>query len=149
MTTKRELLQAEGEGWNELHGLIDSLTPQQMEVPGYYSDWSAKDLEAHIGAWQAEAVQIFEQLRYDTYRKADLDVDAMNQKFYEANHDLPVSVVHAEAWAARIRFMTVFNELNEVTHTAEEWFVESGPEHYAEHLPRFHEWVQALLGGAG
>ena len=149
MTTKRELLQAEEAGWNELHGLFDSLTPEQMEVPGYYPDWCAKDLAAHIGAWQAEAVQIFEQLRYDTYRKADLDVDAMNQKFYEANHDLPVSVVRAEAWAARIRFLTVFNELAEVTPIAEEWFVESGPEHHAEHLPRFREWVQELLAGAG
>jgi hypothetical protein len=143
--TKRELLAAEDAGWTEIHGVFDSLSDEQMEEPGYYLEgWSAKDLMAHIGSWQAEAVQILQQLRYDTYRKADLDVDAMNQKFYEANKDLPVAMVRAEAWAARTRMLTVFNELSEITPIAEEWFVESGPEHYAEHLPRLREWADEL-----
>jgi hypothetical protein len=40
--------------------------------------------------------------------------------------------------------LTVFNELSEITPIAEEWFVESGPEHYAEHLPRLREWADEL-----
>jgi hypothetical protein len=145
MATKRELLAAESAAWIEIHEVFDSLSPDQMEEPGYYPEgWSAKDLMAHISSWQAEAVQIFEQLRYDTYRKADLGVDAMNQKFYEANKDLPLSLVRAEAWAARTRMLTAFNDLREVTPLAEEWFVESGVEHDREHLPRLREWAEEL-----
>jgi hypothetical protein len=31
-----------------------------------------------------------------------------------------------------------------VTLDAEEWFVESGPMHYAEHVDRLREWVGEL-----
>jgi hypothetical protein len=144
MPTKRELIQAEDAGWSEIHGLFDSLSPEQMVETGYYPEWSAKDLEAHIGCWLAEAGLILQQLRNDTYHKADLDVDAMNQKFYEANKDLPLSIVRAEAWSARIRMLSVFNELREITPLAEEWFVESGPAHYDEHLPRLREWAEEV-----
>jgi hypothetical protein len=35
-----------------------------------------------------------------------------------------------------------FNLLPELTPVAEEWFRESGPEHYQEHLPRLREWAK-------
>ena len=143
MATKRELCLAEDQKWSELIGVLESMSPGQLEEPGYYPEgWSAKDLMAHIASWQAEATQILEQLRYDTYRKADLDVDAMNKAFYEANRDLPLSIVRAELWAARTRMLTEFNQLPEVTPLAEEWFAESGPKHYDEHLPRLREWTK-------
>jgi hypothetical protein len=146
MTVKRELCRAEDDGWNELNGLVESLTPGQMEEPGYYPDegWSVKDLVGHLAAWMAEAAKILTQLHYKTYRKRDLDVDAMNKEFFEANHDLPTPVVRAEAFAARNRMLAEMNALEEVTPEAEDWFEESGPRHYEEHLPRLREWVQEL-----
>jgi Mycothiol maleylpyruvate isomerase N-terminal domain len=144
MPTKQEICKAEDEAWAEVNGLIASLTPAQMEEPGYYPDWSAKDLLAHLAAWMAEAARILTQLHYQTYLKRDLDVDAMNKEFYEANRDLPLPVVRAEAFAARNRMLIEMNGLAEVTAEAEEWFEESGSKHYGEHLPRFREWVQEL-----
>jgi hypothetical protein len=144
MATKREICKAEDEAWAEVNGLIESSTPAQMEEPGYYPDWSAKDLLAHLAAWMAEAARILTQLHYQTYLKRDLDVDAMNKEFYEANRDLPLPVVRAEAFAARNRMLMEMNTLAEVTPEAEEWFEESGSRHYAEHLPRLREWVQEL-----
>jgi hypothetical protein len=144
MATKREICKAEDEVWAEVKGLIESLTPAQMEEPGYYPDWSAKDLLAHLAAWMAEAARILTQLHYQTYLKRDLDVDAMNKEFYEANRDLPLPVVRAEAFAARNRMLMEMNALGEVTPEAEEWFEESGSRHYAEHLPRLREWVEEL-----
>jgi hypothetical protein len=145
MATKRELLAAEDAGWVELNGLIESLTPAQMEEPGYFSEgWSVKDLMAHIGSWQAEAGQILEQIRMGTFRDDPVDVDKLNAFFYEANHDLPLSVVRAEMFSSRNRMLSEWSKLPEVTPKAEEWFVESGPEHYAEHLERLREWVQEL-----
>jgi hypothetical protein len=42
---------------------MDSFTPDQALVPGYYPEgWSAKDALAHIGTWLAEAGVALEQL---------------------------------------------------------------------------------------
>ncbi|HEX2069897.1 MAG TPA: maleylpyruvate isomerase N-terminal domain-containing protein [Actinomycetota bacterium] len=140
-----ELARAEDAAWGYLMQLVSSLTPQQLEEPGYSADgWSVKDLMAHIAAWLAEATQVFEQIRYGTYRPERRDVDALNRRFYDANKDLPAPVVRAECAASRNRMLIEWSALPEVTVEASEWFVESGPEHYAEHLPRLKEWVRSL-----
>jgi hypothetical protein len=144
MTTKRELLEAEDRGWTEVCGILGSLDPGKMEHPGYTDEWSVKDLMAHIGGWAAETVQILEQIRYGTFRPLKYDVDALNEQFVEANRDQTPSVVRAEMAAARNRMLEEFNRLPELTRTAEEWFVESGPAHYEEHLPRLREWSKEL-----
>ena len=145
MTDRSELGGAEEAGWGELSELVSSLTPEQLEEPGYTEDgWSVKDLMAHIAAWLAEATQFFEQIRNGTYRTERRDVDALNRRFYEANRDLPAPVVRAECAASRNRMLVEWSALPEITPEAREWFRESGPEHYAEHLPRLREWVRSL-----
>ncbi len=142
---RRELLAAEEVAWGEYMSLVSSLTPEQLEEPGYSPDgWSVKDLIAHIGAWHAAATQILEQIRCGTYRDPRLDVDRINLEFYEANKDLPLNVVRAECAASRNRFLVEWDALPEASPEAEEWFRESGPEHMAEHLPRLREWTQHL-----
>jgi hypothetical protein len=144
MGSKRELCRAEDDGWAEVNGLVGSLTPEQMEEPGYYPDWSAKDLLGHLAAWMAEAAKALTQVHYGTYLKRDLDVDAMNKDFYEANKDLPLPVVKAELFSSRNRMLFEMNQIAEVTPEAEDWFAESGARHYEEHLPRLREWVPEL-----
>lgn len=144
MATKDELRRAEDAGWGELGGLIESMDPAKLEQPGYSEDWSVKDLMAHIAGWQAETVQVLEQIRFGTFRPFDHDVDEMNRRFHEANRDQPLPVVRAEMAAARNRMLEEFNRLPEVTPEAEEWFRESGPEHYQEHLGRLREWAREL-----
>jgi hypothetical protein len=148
MASKRELQRSEDGGWSELMGLTESLSPADIEKPGYFAEgWSVKDLLAHIGSWQAEAGQILEQIRMGTYRDGPTDVEAMNQVFYEANKELPLPIVKAELWSARNRMLSEWNDLGEVTPKAEEWFRESGPAHYEEHLPRLRDWARELQGG--
>jgi hypothetical protein len=148
MATKRELLTAEDVGWTEFLGLVESLTADQMVEPGYYPEgWSVKDLLGHIGSWQAEAVQVLEQIRMGTFTSSRADIDALNRQFYEANKDLPLPVVRAECWSARNRMLEEWNALPEVSQDAEEWFVESGAAHYAEHNGRLREWVGELSAG--
>lgn len=140
-----ELLAAENEAWTELHELIDSLTPEQAELPGYYSEgWSAKDLLAHIGAWLAEAGVCLERIGAGTYRSEEIDVEAMNRESLEAMKDQPFRTVHAQAWAARSRMLSVWSALPEPTPDAAFWIRKSGPEHYGQHLPRLREWVAEL-----
>jgi hypothetical protein len=145
MATKRELLAVEDVGWTEFLGLVESLTADQMVEPGYYPEgWSVKDLLGHIGGWQAETVQMLEQIRMGTFTSRRVDVDAFNQQFYEANKDLPLPIVRAESWSARNRMLEEWNALPEVTPDAQEWFLESGANHYAEHHGRLGEWVGEL-----
>lgn len=146
MAGKRELAAAEDAAWGELLGQLESLSPAQLVEPGYYPEgWSAKDLMAHIGSWQAEAGIILQQIRNGTYRDVEVDVDEYNQRFHEANAGLPLPVVWAEMVSARTRMITEWNRLPEVTPKAGEWFLECGEEHYGEHLPRLREWAAELL----
>ena len=144
MDLKREVGVLEDRAWGELWGLLESIDPGRLEQSGYSEDWSAKDLMAHIGCWQAEAVQVLEQIRCGTYVRFPIDVDAFNTRFREATRDLPIRVVWAELCSARTRMLQEWSALPDVTAAAEEWFVESGPAHYAEHVVRLREWVREL-----
>jgi hypothetical protein len=150
MASKRELQGAEDAAWEELLDVVESFTPRQLEEPGYYEEgWSAKDLLAHIGCWQAEAGLVLMQIHMGTFNPGNIDVEALNRQFYESNKDLPLSVVRAECWAARTRMITALNALAEVTKDAEEWFVESGTVHYQEHLPRLRAWLDEVRSRQG
>ena len=79
------LTTAEDAGWNELHALVDSLTPEEAERPGYYEEGrSASDMLAHIGSWLAAAGAVLERIRAGTYRSEEIDVDAWNERFHRA-----------------------------------------------------------------
>ena len=144
MDRKAEVFVLEDRAWGELWALLESIDLDHLERPGYLEDWSAKDLMAHIGCWQAEAVQVLERIRFGTFAPFRVDVDGFNARFREATRDLPVRVVWAELWSARTRMLQEWSALPSVTPDAEEWFVESGPAHYAEHVDRLREWVREL-----
>jgi hypothetical protein len=136
---------AEDAGWDELHSLMDSLTAEQAEKPGYFSEgWSAKDLEAHIGSWLAEAGVFLIRIRMGTYTLEELDIDAMNATFLDLMKDVPLQIVRAQASAARARMLLAWGQLPALTPEAAFWIRKAGSEHYAEHLPRLRQWVAEL-----
>ncbi len=141
----RRLAEAERAGWEELASLMGLLTPAQALLPGYFDEgWSAKDLLAHVAGWLAEAGLVLEQIRVGTFVGRDMDVEAMNAAFLEANRPQPLSIVQTEAHASRWRLLHEVHELVDVTGDAAVWLAKAGPEHYAEHLPRLREWVREL-----
>lgn len=140
----RELLAEEERLWTELHDLIDSLPPDKVEEPYFEEGWAAKDLVAHIGSWLAEAGVVLERIRSGTYRPEEIDIDAMNKAFFVAMHDVALPDVKAQAFTARNRMLRAWRSLAERSPEADRWIRKSGPEHYAEHLPRLREWVQEL-----
>jgi Mycothiol maleylpyruvate isomerase N-terminal domain len=141
---KRERLEAEDRGWAELRALVDPLTPERMSRDGYYDDWSVKDLLAHLGCWMAEAARILEQIRMGTFVEAPVDVDGLNARWYETWRDQDLRTVWAELHSARARMLEEWDRLPEVADKADEWFRESGEDHYAEHLPRLRSWIEEL-----
>jgi hypothetical protein len=143
--TASELMADEDAGWDELHALMDSLTLEEAETPGYYPEgWSAKDLLAHIGSWLAEAGVFLLRIRVGTYKLEELDIDAMNLTFFEIMKDVPLQTVRAQASAARARMLLAWGELPELPREATFWIRKAGADHYAEHLPRLREWVTQL-----
>jgi hypothetical protein len=142
---RKELMAEEDRLWTELDGLVDSLPADKVDEPGYFTEgWTAKDLVGHIGSWLAEAGVVLEQIRVGTYRPHEIDVDAMNARFYEAMHDIGFQDVRAQGVAARNRMLRAWRSLPEPSAEADRWISKSGPEHYAEHLPRLREWVRQL-----
>src|SRR5438552_16464099 len=107
---------AEDAGWDELHSLMDRLTAGEAERPGYYAEgWSAKDLLGHIGSWLAEAGVLLERISVGTYRRDEIDVEAMNRRFFEAFRDVPFQTIRAQASAARTRMLQAWRTLPDPT----------------------------------
>lgn len=138
---------AELVGWHETHSLVDSLTPEELLKPGYYSEgWTVRDLMAHLSAWLAEGGKQLEQIHAGTYHAGELDVEAANRRFSELTEGIPFEVVYVQAWASRWRMLGVWRDLTEITTPAVGWLDKVGAQHYDEHLPRLREWVADLVG---
>lgn len=137
---------AEAAGWHEFHTLVDLLTVPEANEPGYFREgWSVRDLVGHVGAWLAEASQLFEQMGAGTYVEGELDVDEANARFFELTRGIPFETVHTQAWAARWWMLRVWSRLPEPAPSNSRWLATAGGDHYAEHLPRLYIWTQELI----
>src|SRR5436190_13234756 len=147
MTDRRtELMRDEDAAWAQLDPLLHMLGPEQMISPGVTGEWSVKDLLAHLAAWWAEANAELERMRFGTFRLERRDIDEINQRFYEAARDVDFPSVFASLHAARNMALESLWKLPELTPQAEEWFMESGPLHYREHLPDLERFVKERAG---
>ena len=148
-TDEREL-PGEKEAWHRLHAVIDRVGPETAEEPGYFEEgWSAKDAIGHLGTWMARGATVLRQIAAGTYREGEVDVDAENARYLEAMRDVPLQTVHLQAAAAHSELLAAWAQLPEVTPEAAYWVRKSGPEHYAEHLPRLEQWVDELARRGG
>jgi hypothetical protein len=110
MTTKSEmlaLLKDEFDRWEEL---LQGLTVEQITAPNFISNWSIKDVLAHLMAWQARSIARLEaaQLNKDPefpHWPAQLDPDLVddpdqvNAWIQSTYRDDPWSAVH-RSWSA-------------------------------------------------
>jgi hypothetical protein len=135
----------EQEAWVRLHALIDRITPEIAELPGYFEEgWTAKDAVGHLGAWMARGATMLRQIAAGTYREGEIDVDAENAKFLEDLRDIPLDTIHLQAAAAHGELLRAWAQLPEITPEAAYWVRKAGPEHYAEHLPRLEAWIDEV-----
>jgi DinB superfamily len=141
---RSELFREEDEAWAELCGLLEKVPPADMERPGLNGEWSAKDLLGHLASWWAEAASQLERMRFGTFRLERRDIDEVNRRFYEANHDLDLHTVRAELAASRNRAFDALSRLPELNPQAEEWFRESGALHYGEHMKDLRRFVELI-----
>jgi len=141
----QDALHDEAEAWLHLHGLIDRVTPDIAELPGYFEEgWTAKDVIGHLGAWMARGATALRQIAAGTYREGEIDVDAENAVYLETMRTVPLETVHLQAAAAHADLLRAWTELPEITPEAAYWVRKAGPDHYAEHVPRLEAWLEEL-----
>lgn len=97
--TKAELLDAIRAGRKQLEAALAQLNESQMTQPGVESNWSVKDVLAHIVAWEQRMVLwVGQALRGEVPAiPATWDeVHRLNEQSYWENRDRPLSEVLAE-----------------------------------------------------
>lgn len=140
-------LAGEAEAWHRLHTLMDRVTPEMADQPGYFEEgWTAKDAIAHLGTWMAQGAQMLRRVAAGTYRDDEIDIDAENARFLEAMRDIPLATVHLQVASAHGELLAAWAQLPEVTDAAAYWVRKAGPDHLEEHLPRLEEWIEELTG---
>jgi Mycothiol maleylpyruvate isomerase N-terminal domain len=137
-----ELLAREDAAWQKLHAALSELSTEQLHTPTLNPEgWAPKDLMFHIGGWLAEAGRQLERMRAGTFTEPDLDVDAINDEWFELSRRLDLNSVEAELVSSRTRMLSELSALPELTPSAQEWFEESGELHYTEHLRELRSWI--------
>ena len=149
MARREELLRSEAEGWEAFVALADAVAPDLVELPGLNAEgWAVRDVMWHVAFWCAAAARALGAIaegRFDRVREpyADAEVDRLNDRELERSRGMRVDEVRAELHRARAAMLERFGALAELTADADEWFEESGPAHYAEHVPELEAWVRA------
>jgi hypothetical protein len=140
------LMADEDAGWQELMAAFARIPAGRFEESTLTPDgWSPKDAMFHIGAWMADCGVQLERMRAGTFRPGEETretIERQNQAWFELSRTMDPHDVRAEFLSARARMCEEFGAMPEVTPDAWEWFEESGPLHYAEHLPD----LRAFLG---
>jgi hypothetical protein len=150
MGRREDLLRAEAEGWAELVSLLARVPQARLGVPGLNeAGWSVADLVWHLAFWCSDAAEALGRMRDGTFdRGAEPDgpaeVDPINDAQLERSREMPVAEISRALPGARAAMLERFGELESPTADADEWFDESGPLHYAQHLPALRAWVGVL-----
>ena len=129
------LLAEEERGWLALTEAFGDVPPDRFDEPSVTDEgWSPKDVMYHVAAWAEEAAKVLGRIAAGTHRESDLDTQALNERWFEEGRGAEDDVVRIRFAKGRVAMRQVFSTLSEVDANAWEWFEESGPRHYEEHL---------------
>ena len=147
MGRREDLLRREAEAWGRIDGVVESLSAAELVRPGYTVEgWSVKDMMAHIAAWSNVAAGVLRDISAGTWSGHHVSdelgaTDRLNAEWFERDRELDVDTVRSEWHTSRASLLQSFGAPVEITPDADEWFEESGPSHYADHLADLEGWV--------
>jgi hypothetical protein len=143
----RTLLDDEERAWLELTEVFGELPPERFEDPSLNAEgWTPKDAMFHVARWAEEAATVLRRIAAGTHRGGDVDTDGLNAEWLEAGKDVDADIVRLRFSKGRTDMRQAFESLREVDADAWEWFEESGPRHYAEHLPELRAFLERVTG---
>lgn len=149
MGRREELLRAEAEGWEQMNQLLTATPPEILERSGLNPEgWAVRDLMWHVAFWCADTARAFEEMKDGTFDatlepEGPAQVDPINDAELERSRRMSLEQVRDGWFEARGAMLERFGELPELTSEADEWFDETGPLHYAKHLPELRVWLGA------
>ncbi|HET8526465.1 MAG TPA: maleylpyruvate isomerase N-terminal domain-containing protein [Actinomycetota bacterium] len=147
MGRREELLRAEAERWAEFVAALEAVPADRLDTPGLNAEgWAVRDVMWHVAFWCSDAARALTDIAEGRFARAREpygadEVNRMNDREFERSRSMPPDEVRAEVHRARAAMLERFGMLNEITADADEWFEESGPLHYAEHLRELRAWV--------
>ena len=149
MGRREELLRAEAEGWEELIAVLDATAPELLERPGVNAEgWAVRDVMWHLAFWCSDAARALAEMSDGTFDRGGepngpVQVDLVNDRELERSRGMEPDQVRSELHRGRSAMLERFGALEVLTADADEWFEESGPLHYSEHLPGLEAWIRA------
>jgi len=116
MNDKDQILTTLKEEFNRWEELLSSLSEEQITNPRLQSNWSIKDVVAHLMAWQQVSIARLEAARFNTEPvlpiwlegldpESEENIDQFNARIYETYHQQPWSSVHAGWRDGFLRFL--------------------------------------------
>ena len=137
------LLADEDRLWLELTEVFGDVSPDRFDEPSVSPEgWSPKDVMYHVAAWADEAATILRRIAAGTHAGGDPDTEALNEEWFEMGRGLDDEIVRIRFAKGRTAMRQAFTRLPEVDADAWEWFEESGPRHYEEHLPDLRAFLE-------
>jgi hypothetical protein len=137
------LLADEERGWLALTEVFGDVPAERFDEPSVTEEgWSPKDVMYHVAAWAEEAATVLGRIAAGTHREGDLDTDAKNAEWHEVGRGLDDDVVRIRFAQGRTAMRHAFTALTDVDSVAWEWFDESGPRHYDEHVPDLRAFLE-------
>lgn len=137
------LLAEEERGWLALTEVFGDVPPDRFDEPSVTDEgWSPKDVMYHVAAWSEEAAKVLGRIAAGTHRESDLDIQALNERWFGEGRGAEDDVVRIRFAKSRVAMRQIFSTLADVDAKAWEWFEESGPRHYAEHLPDLRSFLE-------
>jgi len=137
------LLADEDRMWLELTEVFGDVAPERFDEPSVTKEgWSPKDVMFHVAAWADEAATVLGRIAAGTHREGDVDTQAKNDEWFEVGRGLDDDVVRIRFAKGRTAMRQAFSNLSDVDAAAWEWFDESGPRHYEEHLPDLRVFLE-------
>lgn len=138
-----QLLADEDRLWLELTEVFGDVWPERFDEPSVTPEgWSPKDVMYHVAAWADEAATVLRRIAAGTHAGGDPDTEALNEEWFEMGRGLDDDIVRIRFAKGRTAMLQAFTRLPEVDADAWEWFEESGPRHYEEHLPDLRAFLE-------
>ena len=159
--TRAELLDRVQADWAALQYIVSGLSDAQLTGAGP-EGWSVKDHLAHIAEWERGCTGVLahrpqaDAFGIDAQAYATLDIDQLNDVFYQRHRAEPIGDVKALAYAAHADMLAAISKLHDadLQRSVSEYGMTANPDrrliekiagdtyaHYAEHT----DWINNLL----
>jgi hypothetical protein len=164
MSDKKQINAMLKDEFNRWEELLAGLSEEQIIAPDLPSDWSIKDVIAHLWGWQQrtvarmEAALLDKEPNYPSWPAAlgpDLeeDVDKTNAWIYETNREKPWPVVYGDWRAQFLNLLELAEQIPEkdLLDPGRYAWMDGYPlsashmgtyEHHKEHLETLQAWLR-------